>query len=256
MRAQHLYIDLLQDNPYQPRTSKDEEKLEQLAISIMENGLLHPPLVHEYENGCYTIVAGHRRVQACRKLGMKTMPVWLIQLSDPTHLAKASLVENLQRHDLNPMEIARSLQRLQQDFGFSHEQIADALGKKRSSVSNFLRLLQLSPSLQQCVEAQQISFGHAKILASLCCEEQEKWLGIILKRSLSVHALEKALEVIPKLKTKPLLASEASEQIEQALIKRFGLHAKVHIDKAGKGWVKLHFTNVKDLSDLTGQWDF
>jgi ParB family chromosome partitioning protein len=246
MRSQEVLLEKLVDNPYQPRQVIEEEPLQELAESIQSLGVLHPPLVFEQEAESYAIIAGHRRVEACRKLGMKSLPVWVISSKEPSFMAQASLVENLQRADLNPIEVALALSRLQQEFGYTHQTLAQVIGKKRVTVTHFLRLLSLEPSVQEALSKAVLSMGHAKCLAVLSHPKQLQWLKIILRDGLSVHALEKRISKTQKtLKTRAPASSEA--ELREKLVGRFQLRSQVFVNQEGSGWVKLYFKRPEDL---------
>lgn len=246
MQALEVELESLVQNAYQPRESMDEEALEELSASINSLGLLHPPLVALEKEGTYRILTGHRRVAACARLGKKTIPVWCLPSLDSSFAAQAALVENIQRSDLNPLEIAKSLSRLQKEFGYTHEILAQVIGKKRVTVTHFLRLLLLSPEVQEAVAGFKLSMGHAKCLATLSFENQRMWVKKITSEHLSVHALEKKLSL-----NNTSLKSKAPESVERELIEKltqhFHLKAQAAVNEEGNGWIKLYFQKPEDL---------
>jgi ParB family chromosome partitioning protein len=243
MRFAEVEIGTLRSNPYQPREKMEEEALGELMESIRQMGLLHPPLVAA-DTDHYKVLAGHQRVEACRRLQMKTIPVWLIPSQDPLFWAQAALVENLQRHDLNPLEIARALSKLQKEFGYTHETLAHLIGKKRATVTHFLRLLILDPEVQKAVETGALSMGHAKCLAPLSALQQQYWVKKMAKQPLSVHDLEKQLSK-PKLCAAP--TKTTTLELREKLVETFRLRADAFVSETGKGWMKLYFQKPEDL---------
>jgi ParB family chromosome partitioning protein len=246
MHAIEVDVEALFDNPYQPRESMEEEALHELSESIRLLGLLHPPLVVLQEEGVFRILAGHRRVAACRKIGLKTIPVWCGSSNEPSFAAQASLVENLQRSDLNPLEIAKALSKLQKEFGYTHEVLAQIIGKKRVTVTHFLRLLILDPQIQEAVAKSHLTMGHAKCLASLSFENQRLWMKKIIQEGLSVHLLEKKLSK-PRLSIKAKAPESIEKELVEKLIQHFQLKAQASVDQQGGGWVKLYFERPEDL---------
>lgn len=257
MKAVTLAIDQICPNPHQPRGKIHESELQELAASIAGVGLLQPPLVHETLPGQYILLAGHRRLAACKQLGFREIPTWVIEASSPQHYAQAALVENLQRSDLQPMEIAHSLQALQKEFGFTHAQIAEVIGKKRSSITNYLRLLQLNTEAQNLLTAGDISFGHAKLLAGCDGSIQKKWLSQIMRHHWSVHQFEHALQQVQLKHQKKLAPTDVSrkpawDELRETLINRYGLRVDIHLQEdLQKGFIKFYFTNLQDLNRLS-----
>lgn len=248
MQLEEIELSWLKDNPYQPRQKMDETALVELMDSIRSVGLLQPPLVARQEDS-FSIIAGHRRVEACRRLGLQKLVVGLISAKEPQFLAQAALVENLQRHDLNPLEVALSLAKLQKEFGYTHETLAQVIGKKRVSVTHFLRLLYLDPEVQEAVGEGLLTMGHAKCLAVLSHAQQRLWLKKLEKAPLSVHALEKQLSKAVK-KTPKRSFSSTAQELREKLVCQFKLRAEAFVDEKGSGWIKLHFKKPEDLWQL------
>lgn len=192
---QKVDLSLVLSNPHQPRKVFRKEELEELAASIRSLGLLQPPVVRQQKGtSFYEIVSGERRTAAVKLLGWREMPVLIIQEEEEWH-AHASLVENVQRVDLNPLEIAHAIQRLIALTGKKQEEIAAIIGKKRSTVSNYLRLLQLSEPIQEAIRSKKLSQAHAKTLLSCSTlEEQQALFQSILQKGLSVRQAESALK--------------------------------------------------------------
>lgn len=186
-------------NPYQPRRHFAKEDLEELSLSIKAVGLLHPPVVRQVAPNSYELISGERRYRALQMTGLKKIPV-IIRSSSSSHSAQAALIENVQRVDLNPMEIANSLSRLMREFDYSQEDLALKIGKKRSTIANYLRLLTLPSPIQESIRLNTISMGHAKaILALEKGKQQEVLHEIILRDQLSVR---KAEEMAHKMQVK------------------------------------------------------
>lgn len=181
--------DRLEPNPFQPRRNFDEQALAELAQSIEENGILQPIIVRP-RGESYQIVVGERRWRACRKLELCEVPVICREVNDRSMLEQA-LIENVQREDLDPIETARAFERLVSDLGLTHEQTARRVGKKRSSVTNMIRLLELPAEVQEAVSRGTISMGHARSLLSLESDaERARALALVLSRGLTVRQTE------------------------------------------------------------------
>ncbi|MCS7150142.1 MAG: ParB/RepB/Spo0J family partition protein [Caldimicrobium sp.] len=183
----------------QPRiTFREDESFQELMKSIQEKGVLQPILVRKITEGLYECVAGERRLRAAKKLGLKTVPVIVKELGDEEALL-VSIMENLQRKDLNPMEIALAYRNLMERFGYTQEEIAERVGKDRATVANFLRLLKLPKEIQEDLLADKLTVGHAKALLSLPSEElQMQVREIILQKNLSVRETEGLVEKLKK----------------------------------------------------------
>src|SRR5664279_2467532 len=189
----NLEIELIDRNPYQTRTHVDEPALRELADSIKATGVLQPITVRAIPGGRYQLIAGERRWLASQQAGKATVPSIVRQVSNEQAM-EMTIIENLQREDLNPVEQARAFDRLGREFGLTQEQMAQRTGKERSSVANFLRLLKLPDPVQKLVETNQISFGHAKALMGLDSEEAMlRMAERVVEKSLSVRQTEDAV---------------------------------------------------------------
>src|SRR5208283_4369704 len=223
-----LAIELIDRNPYQTRTHVDEPALRELADSIKATGVLQPITVRAIPGGRYQLITGERRWLASQRAGKATVPSIVRQVSNEQAM-EMTIIENLQREDLNPIEQARAFDRLGREFGLTQEQISQRTGKERSSVANFLRLLRLPEPVQTMLETGQISFGHAKALMGLPSPESVLSLAEkIVEKSLSVrqteeavanrlHPLQKALEKEMKTREVDPNVKEAEKQLERAL---------------------------------------
>ncbi|MCA9944842.1 MAG: ParB/RepB/Spo0J family partition protein, partial [Anaerolineales bacterium] len=176
-------------NPHQPRSVMDEEKLQELAASIKEHGLIQPLIVTQAEGG-YTLIAGERRWRACQLAGLHEAPV-IVKEATPQEMLELAIIENVQRADLNPLEEAYAYQQLAEDFGFTHEQIAQRMGKGRTTITNLIRLLGLPENIQQAVADGRISGAHGRALLPLPNETmQTNVMNDIIKFNLSVRQVE------------------------------------------------------------------
>lgn len=183
-------LDEIRMNPWQPRRLFSEQEVSELAASIQEIGLIQPPVVRILKDGTYELVAGERRIRAMKCAGFKKTRV-IVSEYDDVGSQEAALVENLQRQDLNAIEVAEAIADLMRKADLTQEQVARKIGKRRSTVANFLRLLQLSPYIQEKICSGEITMGHAKAILSLPEEEQELYCRRILGQNLSVREAEK-----------------------------------------------------------------
>lgn len=249
-----LSINFIEPNPYQPRKEFKEEDLEELINSIKVHGIIQPIAVRKLNNKSYQIISGERRWRAAKILALDVVPVHILKANDQSMLEMA-LLENVQRADLNPLEIAISYQRLLDECQLTHEELSERIGKKRSSISNYLRILKLSPSVQSSLKNGQISMGHAKILAGIeRIEIQTMILGRILKDDLSVRATENVIKEQTKSQKSQSKNKESSNPIIQSIIKKLSEHlgTKVNIERTtkGNGQIKIAFTNDDDFNDI------
>jgi len=254
-KAFEIDVNLIDRNPFQTRTHFDEAKLAELAGSIAASGVIQPIAVRPLKEGRYTLITGERRVLASRKAGLKTIPAVIREVSD-VQAMEMTIIENLQRADLNPMEQARAFHRLSSDFHMTQEQMAIRTGKERSSVTNFLRLLRLPETLQESVEQGNLTFGHARALLAL--ENPDAILAAgkkVLALNLSVRATENFVQGIlsPEPKIKQINAvsqvdpnvREAQDQLRRSL----GLKVTIE-DKKGRGKVIIEYSGVEDFDAI------
>ncbi len=248
-------LELIDRNPFQTRSNFDEAKLTELTISIEANGVVQPIVVRRGENGRYTLITGERRLMASKQAKNTTIPAVIREASDQQTM-EMTVVENLQRADLNPMEQARAFERLSKEFHLTQEQMAQRTGKDRASVSNFLRLLRLPDDVQQRVETGELSFGHARALLALPTPEA---MGAaaqkVLALNLSVRATETLVQGLlnpdhrgeSKAKVPPLDPNvrHAQEQLRQSL----GLKVTID-DKQGRGRVIIEYSGVSDFDTI------
>jgi len=250
---QEIPIEKIVVNPYQPRRHFAPEELEELALSIKAVGLIHPPAVRPREDGNYELISGERRFRAAQLAGMETVPV-LVRKSTHSISAQAALIENIQRVDLNPIEVAKALRNLIEQFGFHHDELAQRIGKKRSTVANYLRLLGLPKNIQESVSSNAISMGHAKAILSLEGFEKQNLLHeLVLRDDLTVReAEEAALRIAQKAKKQALPYVNRNfylEQIAEKIQQKLGTKVAIQ-GKGKKGRIYIDYYNLDDLDRL------
>jgi ParB family chromosome partitioning protein len=252
-RAQEIDVDLLRPNRFQPRTQMDEEKIDELARSIRSHGIIQPIVVRRGDDG-YEIVAGERRWRAAQRAGLLKVPIVVRQIPDERLLAVA-LIENIQRQDLNPIEEGIAYRRLADDFHLTQEQIADAVGKDRSSIANYVRLLRLPQEVRANVASNAISMGHARALLALADEAAQLRLARdIVSRSLSVRETEalvkhEGAKDTQDTKDTKERADPNTRAAEEKL--RMTLGTRVRIARRGKGGrIEIDFVNEDELQRL------
>lgn len=255
---QEVALDAIDVNPNQPRRHFSQEELTELAQSIQSVGLIHPPVVRPLSDGKYELVSGERRFRASQLAGMKTMKV-LVRDSSTAISAQAALIENIQRVDLNPIEVAKALRSLIEQFGYPQDDLANRIGKKRSTVANYLRLLALPKNIQDGVTNETISMGHAKaILALEGFERQNLLYELILRDDLNVReAEEAALRISQKSKRQNLAYANRDfflDQIAQRLQERLGTKVAVQ-GKGKKGRISIDYYSLDDLDRLIALLD-
>lgn len=248
-------INLISPNPKQPRTVFDEEQLTELALSIKEVGLLQPPVVRSIGNGKYQLIMGERRFRASKLAGLKSIPVIIRQTPDD-QLLREALVENIHRSQLNPLEEGAAYQQLLNDFGYTHDELADRLGKSRPAITNTMRLLNLPASVQRRVAAGVLSAGHARALLSLTDEKEiEALANRIVAEGLTVRAVEEIVSTGAakvkggSVKRGKILAprlKEISDQLSDTLDTR----VSVELGKQ-KGKIIIEFATMEDLERIT-----
>jgi ParB family chromosome partitioning protein len=254
-KPREISVELIDPNPFQTRSTVHEDQLAELAASITANGVVQPILVRPLANGRFQLIAGERRWRASMKAGKKTVPALLRQVSDEQAM-EITIVENLQREDLNPMEQARAFERLSREFHMTQEQIATRTGKDRASVTNFLRLLKLPSNVQSLVEGGQLSFGHARALLGLSGRDDLEHVAVkVGQLSLSVRQTENMVQNLlnPEKKVKeekpePVVdpnVREVKDRLQQAL----GLKVTVE-DKHGRGRVIIEYAKLEDFDGL------
>lgn len=244
-------VDLIEPNPYQPRMSFDQEALEELAESIRSLGLIQPITVRRKTDGRYQIISGERRFRACRLAGLDMVPAYIRDANDQGMLEMA-IVENIQREDLDPIEVAMSYQRLIEECSLTQEQMAVRVGKKRASVTNYLRLLKLPAKIQHDLKVGLLSVGHAKVLLGIeDLKLQEYLCDLVIKEGLSVRQLEEKIAKLSETKKKP--ESEAQDlpeeyfKVLEIVGKYFENNISLKRSGNGKGSMTIHFTSDEEV---------
>jgi ParB family chromosome partitioning protein len=255
---QSIAIDRLRPGKYQPRTRMDEGSLYELAESIKAQGVMQPVLVRPVGSGRYEIIAGERRTRAAKLAGLDEVPVLVKDVPDEA-AAAMSLIENIQREDLNPLEEAQGLKRLTDEFGLTHEQAAQAVGRSRSAASNLLRLLNLSEPVQQMLMAGDLDMGHARALLPLDGAQQILAAGDVVARKLSVREAEKLVTKLQHQRQQPLLrvakekprdVARIEEELSDALTAKVEIRIKKRTKRGEQGEVAIAFGSLEELNGL------
>jgi len=249
--TQHVRVDAIVPNRYQPRRTFSPQGLAELTASLKTSGLLQPVLVRRKGDGIYELISGERRWRAAKEAGLETIQAVIRNCGDEESVVLA-LVENLQRADLNPMEMARTYHRMMNEFGLTQDIIAQRVGCERSSIANIVRLIHFPSEIQQLIETNQLSMGHAKVILGLSSQdEQLRVAQLVVSRVLSVRETEKIIESSPTAKkrgTKELRRTPWSD-VEERLQKRFG--TKVVIQKGRRsGKIVIHYFSPPELDGI------
>jgi ParB family chromosome partitioning protein len=252
---QMLAIDRVRPGRYQPRTKMDAASLAELALSIKEQGVMQPILVRPVDGGRFEIVAGERRWRAAQQAGLREIPALVKNVPDQSALAVA-LIENIQREDLNPIEEAKGLARLIDEFGLTHEAAAKAVGRSRSAVSNLLRLTALAPPVQEYVLAGSLEMGHARALLALPVEQQSGVAARVVNGAMSVRETERLVQSLLKparravrRKNKPAYDADTA-RLENELADALG--AVVHIEpgRQGAGRLVIRYSTLEQFEGI------
>ncbi len=251
--SMRIALDQIEVNPRQPRRDFDDDDLQELASSIKMHDIIQPLTVTKLANGKYRLIAGERRLRASKIAGIKNVPVYVRQAND-TELLELSLLENLQRKDLNAIEIALSYKRLMDELEYTQEQVAERMGKERSTVTNYIRLLKLPPDIQVAVRTGVISMGHARALINVDVIDKQLFVFNEIKKSgLSVRQTEELVRKIytspVKIAVKPSLAANF-KKIEDNLASSFNTRVKMKHSKKGTGSILFEYYSVEELNAL------
>ncbi|MCG3769332.1 MAG: putative chromosome-partitioning protein ParB [Nitrosomonadaceae bacterium] len=249
--VQHLRIDAIVPNRYQPRQSFSLQELAELTASLKQNGLLQPILVRRKGDGIYELISGERRWRAAKEAGLETIQAVIRNCGDEESVVLA-LIENIQRADLNPMEMAKTYHRMMNEFGLTQDTIAQRVDCERSSIANIVRLINLPSEIQQLIETNQISMGHAKVILGLHEQnEQLRVAKLVVSNVLSVRETEKLVEsasVAKKRGTKALQRTPWSD-VEERLQKRLGTKVVIQKGKRG-GKIVIHYFSPPELDGI------
>ncbi len=252
-RVVNLKIDHIKPNRYQPREDFNEERLNELAESIKTKGMVQPIIVTRLDSDNYELVAGERRLRAVKSLGFTEIPA-IVRGFHEQDLLEFSLIENLQRQDLNPLEEAKAFSRLIEGFGFTHEKIAQVVTKDRATISNILRLLNLPARIQEAISSGRLSMGHAKALLSI--EDESQRLNLFnrtVKKGLSVRELEKLVSKrTPKKYHRQLHKSPEIIALEEELQRSLGTKVRI-FHKAKRGNIQIEYYSLDDLERLVSK---
>ncbi len=256
-KIDEIDIDLIEVNPYQPRNHFDEEALQELADSIGVQGIIQPITVRKLADDSYQIISGERRFQASRLAGLETIPAY-IRVANDQQMLEMALIENIQREDLNALEIALSYQRLLSECELKQEELGDRVGKKRSTVNNYLRLLKLPPDIQAALRDKKISMGHARALINI--ESIEKQLNIfkqVVAQDLSVRKTEALVRALtednPSKEPTPKTNNELSYEMKEVrtrLSSHFGTKVELIAKDKNRGEIKIPYVSVEDLNRI------
>lgn len=247
-------VDQIESNPFQPRTDFDEEALYDLADSIKHLGIIQPITVRKIGENKYQLISGERRLRAAKLANLNEIPAFVKDADDDT-LLELALVENIQRQDLNAIEIANSYQKLLEEFNLTQEELSSRVGKNRSTISNYLRILNLPPAIQAAIRYEKITMGHARALASI--DDDEDLMSVFKKTIDEGLSVRKVEELVANLKNKSTakhynknIVSEKTEKILNNLKEKFNIEAKSKVTSKGKVIVQLKFDNDEEIENF------
>ena len=245
-------VERIRRGRHQPRRIVDESALEELAHSVRSRGIVQPIVVRPTGNGGFEIVAGERRWRAAQMAGLHEVPVVVRECSD-SEAAAVALIENIQREDLNPMEEAEGYRTLAGEFGLTHQELADTVGRSRSSVSNTLRLLELNRDVRALVEQGELDMGHARALLALSGAEQSETAAEVVRRGLSARETEKLVRAKAKGETAatgPKSRDPDVVRLETELAERLGAKVRIDHKAKGRGSVTIHYSSLEALDGI------
>lgn len=251
----HLPVDIIQRGKYQPRRDMHPEALEELAESIKVQGVMQPIVVRSIGEGRYEIIAGERRWRATQLAGLDKIPAVIRDVPDEAAIAMA-LIENIQRENLNPMEEAMALKRLQDEFELTHAEVAQAVGKSRTTVTNLLRLIALNDDVKTLLEHGDIEMGHARALLTLDADAQRDIAKQIVAKGLSVRQTETLVRSYQEQKAKPKTetpkASADVRQLQESLSEKLGAEVLIQHSAKGKGKLVINYNSLDELDGILG----
>ncbi|MEX2353232.1 MAG: ParB/RepB/Spo0J family partition protein [Gammaproteobacteria bacterium] len=249
-----LPVDMVQRSAYQPRTEFNQAALEELASSIRAQGVVQPIVVRPVSNGKHEIIAGERRWRAAQLAGLHEVPVVVRKVNDLEAMCLA-LIENIQREDLSPLEEARGIARLLDEFDMTHDMIAEAVGRSRSTISNMLRLLELAVPVRQMLEQRELEMGHARALLSLGQDQQSETARLIVSKRLSVRETEALVRNLlnktgVKKTGKKTVLDPNIRSLQDELSGRLGTAVVIKHNKSGKGALEIRYSSVDELDGI------
>ena len=247
-----LPVEKISNNPFQPRTHFNEESIKELSTSIKQLGVIQPVTVRKIKGNKYQLVSGERRLRASKLAGLKTIPSY-VRLADDKESLEMALVENIQRQDLDPIEIGLSYERLINEIKLTQDQLSERVGKKRSTIANYMRLLKLDPIIQTGIRDQFITMGHGRALVNISDSKlQIDLYKKIVKKGLSVRGIESLVKNLRDTKTKSTdnylspFINQAAEELKTIL----GTSVSVSSNKQGKGILKINFDSQEELQHI------
>ncbi len=255
-----IAIDEIETNPKQPRRDFDEKAMQELADSIRLHDIIQPVTVSRLANGKYRLISGERRLRASKLAGLKDIPAYIRQAND-AQLLELALLENLQREDLNAMEVSLSYKRMMEELDYTQEQVAERMGKDRSTVANFIRLLKLPPDIQLAVRNGELSMGHARALINVDTVDKQLFIFKEIKeKGLSVRQTEALVRNMYKQggavkKSSKSHLCPAFQRIEDKLASHFSTRVKLRNSRNGSGQIIIDYYSQEELNKILGQMD-
>lgn len=245
-----LPLEFLQRGKYQPRQDMDSDRLQELADSISAQGVVQPIVVRSIDEGRYEIIAGERRWRAAQLAGLHEIPVTIRDVSDQTAMA-LSLIENIQREDLNPLEEAQALQRLLKEFAMTHQQVADAVGKSRTAVTNLIRLMELHPDVKRHLQIGALEMGHARALLGLEIARQGDAADKVVANGLTVRATEKLVKNIQsgQVHVKSSIDPDIA-RLQREVGEKLGAKVAINHQQSGKGKLVIGYSSLDELEGI------
>ena len=260
-------LSLIQANPNQPRTHFDEEALDELAASIRELGVISPITLRKNPDGTYLIIAGERRCRAAKQAGLKAIPAY-VKTAEDEQVMEMALIENIQREDLNAIEIALGFHRLMEEYKLTQERLSERVGKKRTTIANYLRLLRLPAEIQMGIKDKKIEMGHARAILGIDNPAAQLQLyEAIQQNHYSVRKVEELVrlfletgtfdEKLPKSEKQenPVSKLKEFDELKQQLSNRLGTKVRFTCNEAGKGKITIPFANDEELARITEMFD-
>lgn len=254
-----LKLESISINPKQPRRDFDEQGLNELAASLKMHDIIQPITVSQLSPGKYQLISGERRLRAAKIAGLKDIPAYIRQANDQ-QLLELALLENLQREDLNAIEISLSFKRMMEELGYNQEQVAERMGKERSTVTNYIRLLKLPPDIQLAVRNGNISMGHARALINVDLIDKQLYIfNEVKEKGLSVRATEELVRRVYKNDDEPVKSSVKStlppayKRIEDNLASHFSTKVRLAHSKKGSGSISIDYYSLQELNKILEQ---